>query len=111
MAKRGIGYGLMESGSALFGRQAQGDASRAGLPSGGLKTFAETVEQDGTVPSGYQGLIMLDVDERDGSVVFIRKLTPGWEGAARAVNLERLMAGSKVRWREEATVEWRGMSG
>lgn len=109
--KRGIGAGLMAAGSDLFGKQGQGDAERSRLPRGALKTFAQTVEEDGTVPSGYQGLILLDVDERDGSVVLIRKMTPGWEGAARAVNLERLMAGSKVKWREEASTEWRGLSG
>lgn len=79
MAKRGIGSGLMESGSALFGRQAQGEAARAHLPSGPLKTFRQVVEEDGTVPSGYTNLILLDVDERDGSVVFVRKMVPGWE--------------------------------
>lgn len=64
MAKRGIGYGLMESGSALFGQQAQGDPHRAGLPSGPLRTFRQAVEEDGTVPSGYTNLILMDVDER-----------------------------------------------
>lgn len=111
MAKRAIGFGLMESGSELFGKQAQGDPARAGLPSGPLRTFAQVVEEDRTVPSGYMGLVLVDIDERDGSVVLIRKMTPGWEGAARAINLERLMAGSKVKWREEASTEWRGLSG
>lgn len=105
MAKRAIGQGLMDDGSKWYGHQAQGDAARANLPSGPLKTFAQAVEEDGEVPSGYRSLILMDVDERDGSVVFVRILTPGWE--AQAVDLERLMAGSKVRWREEAKQDWR----
>ncbi len=106
--KRGIGSGLMESGSPLFGKQAQGDAAMAGLPPRPLRTFAETVAQDGDVPIGYRGLVLLDIDERDGTVVLIRKMTPGWEGAARAVDLERLMAGFQGSWREEASEHWRG---